>query len=397
MKLELLRLSSGHAEWKCCQPVDAKTQADASQQLPVELLGNILLTILPPYNYEQTDTSCLDAIYSARQNIRLVCKRWSDIVEQDPRFWTVVELSDRVPTENLRKVLEQTRGALLDVNIRCGDDSFRLKSFLRNLHLLPRESRRWESLSIHGSKLEPRELAALIPRYLPALKKVVFGDIMGPRHSYKHLKERCSAPNLTAIVNGNRGRNQTLNSYLPFMFKDCPNITNIRMVGYSSMDTPQPLGGGTFSTWFFESLKSLEVRGYFPIHNLPPMYTLPNLKYLHLMGSSDEGLLRFLQQFHAPNLEILRISFIRSTGTEAEDDTKGLSVIHFPSSMKIQFHETPESVGRRVNPRGFWSASMTWEKEPGLAVKRLDNKPQSPPLWFDTWSEKDSFDKEQTR
>ena len=140
-------------------------------RLPTEILVFILdLDVYPLYLPER------------KQELASICRRWRDIILRTPCFWSTIHVASDVSSINTH--LERSRGALLDIVIKCAP--FRVSppkylALIPGLDIVMACAHRWRSLLVtenlfregHDGQLLTEFIADKINRFhFPSLKSV---------------------------------------------------------------------------------------------------------------------------------------------------------------------------------------------------------------------------------
>ncbi|KIJ27760.1 hypothetical protein M422DRAFT_271050 [Sphaerobolus stellatus SS14] len=104
------------------------------QRLPDEILGKILLLVIPDVfkwddpqhrirRVDVPDNVDIESLYLARLHLLRVCRRWKRVVYECPAAWTSIIVDSGVPLHITQRSLQLSKAGLLDVYIsgRCRD------------------------------------------------------------------------------------------------------------------------------------------------------------------------------------------------------------------------------------------------------------------------------------
>lgn len=116
-----------------------------NEALPINQLPTELLALI----FQHATPKGID-YYSELRDVRLVSRRWADIVWNCPSFWSIVVCDDE--PKNVRLALARSKGLPLDVMVLCNDA---VKTLADKDHHHPHfdevvrhESSRWRSLTL---------------------------------------------------------------------------------------------------------------------------------------------------------------------------------------------------------------------------------------------------------
>ncbi|KAG8944229.1 hypothetical protein FRC04_002096 [Tulasnella sp. 424] len=146
--------------------------------LPSELLSSIHLTLLPI-------PPCINLMWyeeypypmriKALTHLRLVSRRWNDIVLDTPQLWSYIDMDSAVPRIDIARLsLERTRGAPLHIRIHYGHRMFDEEGpFVQMFERVCSETHCWETFACNGIAFFPCHLFP--PGPLPRLRQVFIG------------------------------------------------------------------------------------------------------------------------------------------------------------------------------------------------------------------------------
>lgn len=144
--------------------------------LPPELLSSIHLALLPipPCDKLMRNDDPYRTRINALTRIRLVSRRWNDIVQDTPQLWSCINIASGAPWwDTTRLSLKRTRGAPLHIRIHFGYRKYEdHKHLSRMLKRVWSEAHRWETVAFLGIPFFP--WCHLPPGPLPNLREVLY-------------------------------------------------------------------------------------------------------------------------------------------------------------------------------------------------------------------------------
>ncbi|KAG9048509.1 hypothetical protein FS837_012699 [Tulasnella sp. UAMH 9824] len=139
------------------------------QNLPLEIVSTIFLSLLPPYNYADRYSSTEDGRREAQRTLPLVCKSWNQIAFGSPILWTYIRLSLKSTPDEMKKRLKLSGSCPLDVRICLGNSDMEIptKTFRTAYNVLVQSVDRWRSFVFDGMAWGPEDVSPFIPEVLP--------------------------------------------------------------------------------------------------------------------------------------------------------------------------------------------------------------------------------------
>ena len=357
-------------------------------KLPIELLSSIL--------YSAFTSTTTFSWHRRKQRLASVCRRWRDIILDNPRFWKTIHMASGIPS--IKACLERSRRSPLDIVINIGvrPNLTDYDHFHRALDMALSHAHRWHSLEVNDSSHDNkngRSLSELISERIdhlqfPSLRRVIVNrthsiwnttclNFLFPSHSpaleHLELKRFVATPNFSSLT------------------FDTPKPSFSGRLDQSTLSLPNLIVS--------QALTTLSLSGKADVFRLQPnSIPFPSLTTLEILNVT--GARKFTDAIVAPNLERFNyISMDRSGDPPSialnEFGSKFVNVHHLLFSYSATQY-TPDLFGRdtwvlcQAFP-GVRHVELRGGSLPDLFSAKKPDSNEPTPRPIGTWTELESL------
>ncbi|KAG8910259.1 hypothetical protein FRC01_006430 [Tulasnella sp. 417] len=255
-------------------------------QLPLEILGrSIYLAIyfdLEPFSKRLSTLST-------------VCKRWHEVIQSLPRFWSVLDCRTRPST--LQHILSRSMNTPLLVNCDARHHPANVGWFLDTV--LP-HSARWESLYYCGSANSLGEVATVFESPTPTLS-----DFYVYNTDFEQAKQGVAQP----LFHLSEGRNlRDVHLRAAVLSCDSPRMTDLRSLQLTWLSSPPSVADLSACLLQSPRLDSLVLAHFFPTSTAPapstpqPTFSIPmsELQDLEVLNVPQSYYFDLMARLEAP-------------------------------------------------------------------------------------------------